>query len=204
MSFEHNCNHEHCTHQQVTSGDEWNLYLKIDTNNVVCLNEEVDGSCKKIFRSWDDRLSKDNFVNSDVDQELLIYIPFNGCVKLKSIIVIGGEEGSHPRRMRLYSNKCLNSFDDVNCAHDQELELVHDAKGEIAYPLKIVKFSSVYELSIYIPQNYGDESTIIYYIGLQGDFLGAKRQEAIITSYEAYPNPADHKLQEQEFSGLVK
>jgi hypothetical protein len=41
------------------------------------------------------------FVKSDVDHELLFNIPFNGCVKLKSIIVIGGDEGSHPSKIRL-------------------------------------------------------------------------------------------------------
>jgi hypothetical protein len=58
---------------------------------------------------------------------------------------------------------------------------------------RIVKFSSVNHLSIFIPQNYGDESTVIYYIGLQGEWLGARRQEVILTAYEAQPNPADHK-----------
>lgn len=41
------------------------------------------------------------YVKSDVDQELLFNIPFNGCVKLKSIVLIGGDEGSHPLKLRL-------------------------------------------------------------------------------------------------------
>ena len=63
----------------------------------------------------------------------------------------------------------------------------------IQFFFRIVKFSSSSHLSIHIPENYGDESTIVYYIGLQGDWMNVKRQEAVITTYEAKPNPADHK-----------
>jgi hypothetical protein len=56
-----------------------------------------------------------------------------------------------------------------------------------------VKFSSVSHLSLHIPQNFGDETTSVYYIGLQGDWMDVKRQEIVITAYEKYANPADHK-----------
>ena len=59
--FAHNCNKGTCDHQP--SGDDitaWSLYLKIDKDNMQCLNEETDGSCKYIFRSWDDRLNRNH------------------------------------------------------------------------------------------------------------------------------------------------
>lgn len=59
--------------------------------------------------------------------------------------------------------------------------------------LRTVKFSSVSHLSIHIKDNYGDETTSVYYIGLQGDWMNVKRQEAVIATYESKPNPADHK-----------
>jgi hypothetical protein len=40
-------------------------------------------------------------VKSDVDEELLFNIPFHGSVKLKSVIIVGGDGGSHPSKMRL-------------------------------------------------------------------------------------------------------
>ena len=55
----HACNKEHCDHQEVKNGDEWSLFTKIDFQNLQCLNEEIDGSCKHVFRAWDDRLSKE-------------------------------------------------------------------------------------------------------------------------------------------------
>jgi len=72
------------------------------------------------------------------------------------------------------------------------------------------KFSSVQSLLLYFSTNYGADSTVIYYIGLQGDFkevvkqiqcnyfnhllLKAHRHEVTICTYEARPNPADHKV----------
>ena len=62
MVFEHNCNKTTCDHQSAASDDsaEWNLFYKIDLDSLQCLNEETDGSCKKIFRNWDERLNKEH------------------------------------------------------------------------------------------------------------------------------------------------
>ncbi len=63
MSFPHNCNKTCCDHQSANDNSpEWNLLSKINMENLQCLNEKIDGSCKKIFRPWDDRLNKD-YVN---------------------------------------------------------------------------------------------------------------------------------------------
>ena len=60
MPFDHNCNHAQCDHEPTTDdASEWNLNTRIDLENLQCLNEEIDGSCKKIFRSWDDRLNRE-------------------------------------------------------------------------------------------------------------------------------------------------
>ena len=59
MSFQHNCNKTACDHQSTDDNSaEWNLFYKIDLDNLQCLNEETDGSCRKIFRNWDELLSK--------------------------------------------------------------------------------------------------------------------------------------------------
>ncbi len=76
-------------------------------------------------------------------------------------------------------------------------------------PHRVTKFNGVTSLLMYIPSNFGAETTKIYYIGLRGEFaqvgnhayiycdddvsLQAQRQGIVITSYEARPNPADHK-----------
>ena len=40
-------------------------------------------------------------VCSDADEELLFNIPFTGDVKLKGLIVMGGEDGYHPSKVKL-------------------------------------------------------------------------------------------------------
>lgn len=41
------------------------------------------------------------FVSSDADEELLFNIPFTGNVKLKGLIIMGGEDGYHPSNVKL-------------------------------------------------------------------------------------------------------
>ena len=48
---------------------------------------------------------------SDADEELLFNIPFTGNVKLKGLIVMGGEDGTHPAKVRLFKNRPHMTFD---------------------------------------------------------------------------------------------
>ncbi|XP_014672731.1 PREDICTED: PITH domain-containing protein CG6153-like, partial [Priapulus caudatus] len=133
------------------------------------------------------------FVESDCDEELLFNIPFTGNVKLKGIIVIGGEDETHPSAMKLYKNRPHMTFDDVTVAPDQEFEMQPDYEGVLEYATKPVKFSSTTHLSIYFPKNFGADTTKVYYMGLRGEFTQAHRHEVTICSYEARANPSDHK-----------
>ena len=54
---------------------QYSLYKKIDTERVLCWNEAEEGSGKKVLKAWDERLRRDLVVESDVDEELLFYIP---------------------------------------------------------------------------------------------------------------------------------
>ena len=64
MPFDHNCNHLTCDHEPTgDDASEWSLNRTIDIDNLQCLNEEIDGSCKKVFRDWDDRLNRAQVFN---------------------------------------------------------------------------------------------------------------------------------------------
>lgn len=56
----HGHSHGHCEHeaqeQPSDLGVAYSLYTKIDTENVQCLNEAVEGSGKTIFKPWEKRL----------------------------------------------------------------------------------------------------------------------------------------------------
>ncbi|XP_005109966.1 PITH domain-containing protein CG6153 [Aplysia californica] len=177
-----------------SKGLEFNLYLKIDMDSLTCLNEEDEGSGKTVFRAYEKRMDRSKFVASDVDEELLFNIPFTGQVKLKGLLVIGGERETHPNKMRLFKNRPNMSFDDARAKPDQELDVHVDQEGVIEYKPIVARFSDVTHLSIHFPSNHGGaESTEVYYIGLKGDYMQAHRHEVTITAYESRANPADHK-----------
>jgi len=186
-----NGDHDH-QHDSPEMGVEYSLYTKIDKDNLTCLNEAVDGSCKNIFKPWEERLNFETFVESDVDEELLINIPFTGNVKLKGIIICAPDDTTHPNRVRLYKNRPHMTFDDTQTDPVQEFHLNRDPTGMLEYPLKAVSFSSVNHLSIHIPSNFGDETTKVCYIGLRGEWTAAQRSEILIANYELAPNMADH------------
>ncbi|CAF2834416.1 unnamed protein product [Rotaria sp. Silwood2] len=76
--MQHSCLHT-CQHVDETSVGRWNLYTKIDKDNLQCYNEKHD----------------DSVVESDDEQELLFSIPFNGAVKITGLCIIGENGPSH-------------------------------------------------------------------------------------------------------------
>ena len=125
-----------------------------------CLGEEIEGSGRKIFKDYENRTDRSDFVQSDCDPELLFNIKFSGDVKLKSIIVIGGDDDLEPTTLKMFKNKEGLSFDDVqNRPPEQEIELVTDPGGEVQYPLKTTKFNNVHHLSLFFPESKGEDQT---------------------------------------------
>uniref|UniRef100_A0A182JD90 PITH domain-containing protein n=1 Tax=Anopheles atroparvus TaxID=41427 RepID=A0A182JD90_ANOAO len=188
------CEHEALgIENELEIGIQYSLYEKIDMYNLECLNEEVEGSGKTVFKSYNERLNHDKFVTSDADEELLFNIPFTGNIKLKGIIMIGADDETHPKKMRLFKNRPKMTFDDAAVAADQEFALEKDTSGAIEYSTKVVSFANVHHLSIHIPSNYGGDTTTVYYIGLKGEFSEAHRHGVTICTYESRPNVTDHK-----------
>ncbi|KAG6454061.1 PITH domain-containing protein GA19395 [Manduca sexta] len=192
--------HNHCHHEHDHQGDvneigfQYNLFEKIDKENLQCLNESVEGSGKTVFKSWENRLDRSLFVESDADEELLFNIPFTGNIKLKGIKVSSENTDSHPAELRLFKNKPNMTFDEVTLPPDQVFELQKDSEGVLEYNPKIVTFSSVSHLTMHFPRNFGADTTKIYYIGLKGEWTPGHRHGVTICSYEVMPNLDDHKL----------
>ncbi|XP_031450576.1 PITH domain-containing protein 1 [Phasianus colchicus] len=177
-------------------GAAWGLHLRIDRGRLQCLNERREGSGARVFRAWEERGDREQFVESDEDAELLFNVPFTGSVKLKAVVVMGEDDDSHPSELRLFKNIPQMSFDDAAREPEQTFSLNPDPVGELEYPTKIARFSNVHDLSMYFPKNFGAETTKIFYIGLKGEWTEAHRHKVTICNYEASPNPADHRLQQ--------
>ncbi|GAB1868788.1 UPF0424 protein C1orf128-like protein [Camponotus japonicus] len=200
--MEHHCN---CgsTHDTTELGVNYNLYEKIDKDRVQCLNEDEEGSGAKVFKTWENRLDKSEYVQSDIDAELLFNIPFTGDVKLKGLIIIGDEDYS-PKTVKLYKNRPHMVFDDVNISPEQEFELITDLYGVHEYPVRTVKFSSVQHLSLHFVGDQNMEQIKIYYIGLKGEWTPTHKHGVTICTYEARPLISDHPTDFNEVSRVIK
>ncbi|XP_020283176.1 PITH domain-containing protein GA19395 [Pseudomyrmex gracilis] len=173
---------------------QYSLYTKIDTNKVQCLNESEEGSGVKIFKKWEDRLDRTQYVESDIDPELLFNIPFTGNVKLKGLIIIG-DNNYLPKKVKLYKNRPHMLFDHVNTTPEEEFEVISDPCGHHEYSLKPVKFSSVQHLSLYFIGDRDMEHIKLYYIGLKGEWTPLRRHGVTICTYEARPLISNHPKQ---------
>ncbi|SBT41056.1 thioredoxin, putative [Plasmodium ovale wallikeri] len=175
---------------EVLKGGEF-LLKYIDIEKVTALNEKVilqhegkylcciHGSCRKILKAYDDRLSSDN-CESDVDNELVGHLhgrypaitpPSRDGSRYTGdrphLFLIGGEKGMYPKKMKIFSNREDIDFENINdfkCI--QEVELSEDFHGSIEYPLKVTSLFNVSYLTLFFYENYGAETTKISYIGI--------------------------------------
>lgn len=168
------------THDETELGTRYNLYEKIDFEHLECLNEAQEGSGATVFKTWENRLDKNKYVESDTDNELLFNIPFTGNIKLKGLIVIGGEDSSHPDKVKLYRNRPYMRFDELVTIPEQIFELCVDTHGVHEYAPKVVKFSSIHHLTLHFT---GADKIRIYYIGLRGEWSPMQRRVLPICTF---------------------
>uniref|UniRef100_A0A7I4E935 PITH domain-containing protein n=1 Tax=Physcomitrium patens TaxID=3218 RepID=A0A7I4E935_PHYPA len=113
--------------------------------------------CKKYFHAHILALfgyREDNglHLESDADEQLLLFIPFNQ-VKLHSLIIRGPpEEG--PRTLKLFANRPNMGFSNVTDypPNDTVIASLEDLE-ERPMPLKYVKFQSVRHLTVFVEDN---------------------------------------------------
>lgn len=83
------------------------LFECIDVENVRCLNEDVNHSCRTVFRPFEERTNAGNppyLKPPQGDSELLLIIPFTEEVKVRAVTLYSGIVGL-PNELNLYSNK---------------------------------------------------------------------------------------------------
>ncbi|KAK0602199.1 hypothetical protein LWI29_031325 [Acer saccharum] len=155
----------------------------IDWSGVECLNynssHPLPNAVKQGYRE-DDGLN----LESDADEQLLIYLPFTQVVKLHSIVVKGPEEEG-PKTVKLFSNREHMGFSNVNDFPPSDTVVLSsdNLKGHPVV-LKFVKFQNVRSLTIFIEDNQsGSEITKVLKIALFGttvettDMKGLKKIE---------------------------
>ncbi|CAN0447979.1 unnamed protein product [Ectocarpus sp. 12 AP-2014] len=200
---DHSHGHSHDHSHDPEDPDGMSLFGLIDTTRVRCLNESAPGSGLSCLKPWDKRRDPQPRLESEEDDpELIIYVPFTQVVKIRAISVTGGGEGSAPSAMKVFVNR-----DDIDfgLAQDlpavQTLEMVRDSGGvEVDYPTKLSKMQNVSDITLFVPSNFGADSTVITYLGFKGE--STKFRHGVVECvYEAKPNAEDHKAPSGETGG---
>ena len=154
------------------------LKNSINISEVYALNEQVTQSCQKIFKDKEDMLDKTNFCESNEDDpELLINIPFYTQVAIKSMKLIGGEDGTAPSKVKLYVNSTNPDFDLLEGSPSHQIDTLENPDGTLEYNLPQFKFSAVWNLTLIVPSCIDSDHTKIYYIGFQG--IASKKKQKI-------------------------
>ncbi|KGN62400.1 PITH domain-containing protein 1 [Cucumis sativus] len=198
------CLHDHSCEDHDCSSD-WSLYKHIDLPRVSALNEATPGSVKSVFKAWEHRLnsSGDHLESNEGDPELLVFIPFTSDVKIKSISIIGGPDGTSPSKMRVFINREGIDFSDAQSMQAvQEWDLAENLQGVLEYQTRYSKFQGVGNITLHFPDNYGGDTTQIHYIGLKGEATQLKRDVVATIVYEITPNPSDHKTRAEGGAGF--
>ncbi|KAL2536843.1 PITH domain-containing protein [Forsythia ovata] len=152
-------------------------------SGVECLNQSSSHSLSNALKQG---YREDEGLNleSDADEQLLIYIPFTQVIKLHSIVIKGPEEEG-PKTVKLFANKEHMGFSNVSDYPPSDTAVLSEdnLKGKPVI-LKYVKFQNVRSLTIFIEDNQsGSDITKVQKIVLCGttvettDMKGLKKIE---------------------------
>lgn len=78
-------------------GDAHNLYSYIDRDRVWGLNIEPPESAKITIKPWHERDSLEAGIESSVDDQLILNVPFTTAVRIQSIVLNPGRGDLAPR-----------------------------------------------------------------------------------------------------------
>jgi hypothetical protein len=117
------------------------------------------------------------------------------------MIIGGGDESQHPSNVKCYPNKEMMDFTNVGSFRAaQEFNLPINSEGTVELKTVIAPFTNITSLAFYFPANHGNASTVIKYIGMQGEHTHYRR-EAVDATYEVLCNGQDIIQPESERGG---
>ncbi|KAI9138116.1 PITH domain-containing protein [Paraphysoderma sedebokerense] len=145
------------------------------------LNQKLNRTVKSLFQSAAPATGE-NYLESDVDEQLILSIPFNQAVKLHSIKFVraDGKKEHAPKTIKLYANRLTLGFDEVDDIEPtQVIELTEkDYEADVATPLRFVKFQNLTHLIIFVEDNLSDSETTVLksmkFIGTPGEKANMK------------------------------
>ena len=135
-------------HTDIFDGPSNDLRGQIDLEGVCALNEAERGACRHVFKPFEERFDRDTYVDSEEDDpQLIIHIPFISPVKIRSIVVLGGHDGTAPRSLKAFINREALDFSDAEATPPvQEWDLADATADAIEYPTQFSRFQNVSRL----------------------------------------------------------
>lgn len=133
---------------------------------------------KAIIKPWDQRGDTTAYADSNVDDQIVIHVPFTENVRLRSISLKLGRGELAPRHLRIFANHTtIVDFDDAEVTKPQlNITLQEGEAGVIEYPLNTPAFASIHSLSVFFSEAVGGEVTRLYYIGFRGDTRSQRKE----------------------------
>jgi hypothetical protein len=161
--------------------------------STTALNVTQPGHAVGVFKPFARRFTAQPELISDADAEIIIVARFTSPVHIRRIMVIGGgEDEHHPSELRCYVNQENVDFTSIGALNPaQRFTLPVNREGVVELTTSLQPFTNVTTVAFYFPANHGDaESTVIQYIGLQGEHTHYRR-EAVDATYEVLCNGQD-------------
>ncbi|KAH3668348.1 hypothetical protein OGAPHI_002102 [Ogataea philodendri] len=207
------CHHQH-SHgvAPIPTNESQSLNSDVLTTQVSALNiENSPQDLAKLFKTQTTKYQLIPEIRSDADNQFILHIPFQGSVKLYSIILRTARHPNHcPRTIKLYKNQPSLDFDSVGttkATHEIEhpqigVEFDDDLPEEFVAEDTFVEhylprrlLTGVTSLSIFFQNNWADDDDEVlklYSVELRGEFTPLTK-DPVVTLYESAANPADHK-----------
>ncbi|PYI18747.1 DUF1000 domain protein [Aspergillus violaceofuscus CBS 115571] len=188
--------HDHSN--DITPAIQSLLYSQVQFDSITTLNEATPKSGAAIVKkTWAERLDDEPELESDADEQLLMYIPFTGQVKVHSLLIYTAPTPSAPKTLKLFKNR-----DDIDFATASELsptqtiEIPQPVAGADVFeiPLNRAHWNTTTSITLFFEDNWSDgeeDVTKVGYVGFKGTFMALNR-EPVNFLYEAAANPNDH------------
>ncbi|KAJ5289429.1 uncharacterized protein N7443_009682 [Penicillium atrosanguineum] len=192
------CQGEHDHSNDITPALQSLLYSQIDFDSITTLNEATEkGGAAIVQKTWAERLNDKPELESDADEQLLMYIPFTGQVKLHSLLLYTAPTAAAPKTVKLFKNRDDLDFSTASeLSPTQTIEVPQPVAGADVFelPLNRAHWNTTTSVTLFFEDNWTDgedDVTKVGYIGFKGQFMALNR-EPVSFLYEAAANPNDH------------
>ncbi|KAL3480121.1 PITH domain-containing protein [Aspergillus californicus] len=206
----HNHSHDHHGHchgeaddahdhsNDITPALQSLLYSQIQFDSINTLNEATPNSGAAIVKkTWAERQDDEPELESDADEQLLMYIPFTGQVNVHSIIIYTAPTPCAPKTLKLFKNRDDLDFSTASeLKPTQTIELPQPIAGTDLFELSLNRahWNATTSVTLFFEDNWSDgeeDVTKVGYIGFKGQFMALNR-EPVNFLYESAANPNDH------------